>query len=257
MSSILWKHDTYTNPNIAFLFNKEIIEYDMKDAGFSLTREYNLLDDKTITKLSKYEKNKRKVTLGKIQRDDKEYRDSLKESFKLARKEFIESNNIEDNDIIAIKKDAIFVKSRCKHRSFGNFIEFRPKNTYTSYIQLGNKGKRLEFYYNIDVLDIKGISEENYSLHQNYMIKFIKSFFLRMETEDNENVIKFAKRFIDRYKRKELEVGYYRTFDYRSIIELIDNNEEIYKDYWEDKKADIDISYNFYNILLKLIQIPL
>ena len=43
----LWKNDTFINPNIVYTFNKEIIEYDLKEAGFSLTKEYNLLDKKT------------------------------------------------------------------------------------------------------------------------------------------------------------------------------------------------------------------
>ena len=114
----------------------------------------------------------------------------------------------------------------------------------------------MEFYYNYEKLDVKGMNDENIALHEDYMIKFIKSFFLKMETESEEDVIKFTRRFIDKYKRKELEGGYYRTFDYRSIIEVTTEDDVLYKDYWEDKKEDIDISYNYKNILLKLIQIP-
>ena len=254
MSSSLWKNDSFINQNIPYLFNHEIIEYDMKDAGFSLTREFHLLDEKIIEKLDKYKKDKRKIELGKIQRDDKDYRDNLKKSFAYARKLFLESNELEDNDIISIKKDAIFVTKKCNEQSLGKYINFRPKNTYTSYIQLP---KKMEFYYNFNSLDVKGMSDENLKLHENYLLKFIKSFFLKMETEDEETVIKFTRRFIDKYKKKELEVGYYRTFDYRSEIELTTDTEVVYKDYWEDKKEDIDISYNYTNILLKLIQIPL
>ena len=102
MSSSLWKNDSFINQNIPYLFNHEIIEYDMKDAGFSLTREFHLLDEKIIEKLDKYKKDKRKIELGKIQRDDKDYRDNLKKSFAYARKLFLESNELEDNDIIFI-----------------------------------------------------------------------------------------------------------------------------------------------------------
>ena len=253
MSSKLWKNDSFINQNIPYLFNQEIIEYDMKEAGFSLTKEFQLLDKKIIEKLEKYKKDKRKVELGKIQRDDKDYRDNLKQAFAYARKLFIESNDLEDHDIISIKKDALFIHKKCKNQQFGNHIIFRPKNIYTSYIQLP---KKMEFYYNYEKLDVKGMNDENIALHEDYMIKFIKSFFLKMETESEEDVIKFTRRFIDKYKRKELEVGYYRTFDYRSIIEVTTEDDVLYKDYWEDKKEDIDISYNYMNILLKLIQIP-
>ena len=52
MSSKLWKNDSFINQNIPYLFNQEIIEYDMKEAGFSLTKEFQLLDKKIIEKLN-------------------------------------------------------------------------------------------------------------------------------------------------------------------------------------------------------------
>ena len=78
-----------------------------------------------------------------------------------------------------------------------------------------------------------------------------------METSTPNEVIGFTKRFLDKYKRKELEVGYYRTFDSRSKCELLDDTEGLYDNYFEEDKIDLDITYNYFNILLKLIQIPL
>ena len=34
---------TWLNPNIEYLFGDEIIDYDMKDAGFNLIKQYRLL----------------------------------------------------------------------------------------------------------------------------------------------------------------------------------------------------------------------
>ena len=254
ISHTLWQRDTFINENIPFLFNKEIIEYDMKDAGFSLTQEYELLDANTISKLEKFKKDKRKVEMGKIERDNSEYREAKKEAFKLARQMFFEMNELEITDIISIKKDAIITTKRCNHQNFGKYILFRPKNFYTSYIQLG---KRLEFYYSPIQLDVKGISDETLELHKDYMLKFIKLFFNKMETEDDITVIEFMKRFITKYKRKELEVGYYRQFNHESNFILLDNSTDTFMDYWEESKDELDISYNFHEILLKLIQIPL
>ena len=76
----LWKHDSFINENIPFLFNKEIIEYDMKDAGFSLTQEFNLLPLDKITYLSKLKKDRRKVEMGLIERDNSTYRDNKYET---------------------------------------------------------------------------------------------------------------------------------------------------------------------------------
>ena len=48
MEHKLWERDLFYNKNIPFLFNKEIIEYDMKEAGFSLVQEFHLLPDNII-----------------------------------------------------------------------------------------------------------------------------------------------------------------------------------------------------------------
>lgn len=253
MSSTLWKHDSYINKNVPFLFNKEIIEYDMKEAGFSLTQEFQLLDKKEIEKLKKYRKDNRKIELGKIQRNNETYKKGLKNAFETARQMFFEANDIEDSDIVSIKKDAIFASKTCKNHEFLEYIDFRPKHFYTSYIQLPNN---IELYYSPNELSIKGIDDEKTGLHQNGMIHFINLFFKKMETEDTATVIEFTKRFIDKYKRRELGVEYYRTFDHKSKFYVSEDGTE-FNDYWDDNKDELDITYNFYNVLLKLIQIPL
>ena len=59
----LYECDLYINDNNPYLFNADIFEYDMKDAGFSLIKEFNLLDKSTIEKLSKQDKDIRKVNI--------------------------------------------------------------------------------------------------------------------------------------------------------------------------------------------------
>ena len=250
----LWKRDTFINENIPFTFNTDIIEYDMKEAGFSLSKDFKLLDKHTIQRLEKISKERRTIALGKIQNTNKEYKESLKIAFQEARRMFFEANRIEQTDIISIKKDAIFTTKRCDEQKFGNCINFRPKHFYTSYINLG---KNLEFYYNPDELSVKGIGDEKLGYHEEYMLKFIKLFIKKMETEDPETVIGFTKRFINKYKRRELEVGYYRTLDHRSMYMMNDGSGELYENYFEEDKWDLDISYNYFSILLKLVQIPL
>ena len=254
MENKLWKYDTFINENIPYTFNTEIIEYDMKEAGFSISKEFKLLDKNTIKRLEKLSKDRRKVTLGNMQNSVAGYKDSLKIAFQEARRMFFEENDLEQSDIISIKKDAIFTTKRCNVQKIGEYINFRPKHYYTSYINLG---KKLEFYYSPEELSVKGINDVNIEYHRDYMIRFIKLFIKKMETEDEESVIRFTKRFIDKYKRRELEVGYYRTFDHRSMYMMNDDSGELYENYFEEDKFDIDITYNYFNIALKLIQIPL
>ena len=251
--SELWKNDTFINQNIIYLFNKEIFEYDMRDAGFSLTREFKLLPQDKIKKLNKLGKPTRKIRLGLCQRDDDVFKENLKTAFKNARKMFFEENNLEDSDIISIKKDAIFTCKRCDHQKFGEYIDFREKNQYSSYIRLG---KKLEFYYSYDKLDVKGIGDDEIKLHTDYMLDFMRLYFKKMETDEPKNVIGFTKRFIDRYKSFQLPVGYYRQFDTKSNFVAIDDD-TLYMEYPEDWKENLDISFNYFTILLKLIKIPL
>lgn len=250
----LYNRDSFINPNIVFLFNREIIEYDMKEAGFSLIQEYKLLPQRIIDELKKLPKEKRKIKIGVLQREDEKLRKELKEAFSMARERFFLANELEDTDIVSIKKDAIFTTKRCQTQEIGDFIVFRPKNTYTSYIQMT---KNLEFYYSPTSLDVKGISDELLDLHKDYMLDFIRRFFEKMETEsDSCNTIEFVKRFCDKYKHRELDVGYYREFNVKSEYHLLNDN-TIFMEYWEDKKEDLDITYNYFNILMKLIRIPL
>ncbi len=117
------------------------------------------------------------IELGKLQRDNGESNKALTSSFEKARQMFIEQNDLSDNDVISIKKDALIIKKRCDIQQFGTYINFRPKHTYSSFIQLENK---LEFYYDTETLDVKGISDEKLKLHEDYMIKFIKLFCEKM-----------------------------------------------------------------------------
>lgn len=248
----IWEKDLFTNDNVPFLFNKTIYEYDIKDAGLSLTKEFNLLDNETIKKLSKYKKEKRVVELGLIQRRDKDYAKKLKESFKLAREMFIKGNNLDSHDILSIKKDAIFTTKKCTLNQVTENIIFRPKNSYTSFIRLGS----IELYYNENKLDVKGINDEALKLHEDYMLDFIKKYFHMMETTSVDATLLFIRNFIDKYKRKELEIGYYRVFNSKSNYD-VNNDDFEFDDYWEEDKDDLDISYNYLNILIKLALIPL
>ena len=47
---------TWLNPNIEYLFNDDIIEYDIHDAGFSLIQQYQLLPPEKIKELERIPK---------------------------------------------------------------------------------------------------------------------------------------------------------------------------------------------------------
>lgn len=251
--SNIYEKDTYINPNIFYTFNTDIMEYDIKRAGINIAREYNIIDNDTYNKLINMPKDDSNKALGRIQIDNADFINRLKLAFIDTRKRFFELNQLDDSDIISIKKDAIFITKPCAITNIGNFIEFRIKNTYTSYIRLD---KNIELYYNSDHIDVKGINSNKLKLHENYMLDLFNKFFIKMETDTPEDVISYMRRFIDKYKRKELDSGYYRRFD--SVSDFDVNlpegeyifNADIHKEY-------IDIQYNLNKVLIKLIKIPI
>ena len=251
----LYKKDQYTNKNIISLFGKTIIEYDIESAGLSLMIKYKLLPEDILDKLKKLPKKHRVVEIGLLQRKYPDLKNQLNDSFKEIRKIFFEANELERDDIISIKKDAIFVAKELDKTVFDN-VKFKPKNIYSSYINLGS----LEFYYSEDKLDIKGLSSETQKIevHNDYMIDFIKKYFKKMEYGSKEEQLKFIRIYIDKYKKLELDLGYYRTFNREAVFELKNNEDGIvYSDYWEDRKDDLDISYNFNRIFIPLAKIIL
>lgn len=254
MSNQLYRKDLYVNKNINYIFNKTIIEYDIESAGLNLLIKYKLLPEDILDKLKGLPKKKRVVEIGLLQKQYPDLKKQLNDSFIEIRRLFFEENELENDEIISIKKDAIFVTRRLDKVIFDN-VKFKEKNIYSSYIRLNS----LEFYYNDEKLDIKNLTSDDsvLKLHEDYMINFIKKYFKKMEYGDKEEQLKFIRMFIDKYKRKELEVGYYRTFDRNSIFQVNDNSGISFDEYWEDKKENLDISYNFYRILVPFSKIPL
>ena len=89
----LYERSSWINPKYEYLFGKKIVEYDMQSAGFSLVKEYKLLDEKTIQDLNNTgSKRELVVKLGLIQKKNKEFAKALSDAFKEARRRFFEAN---------------------------------------------------------------------------------------------------------------------------------------------------------------------
>lgn len=253
MDSQLYKKHSYLNKNVRFLVSTEITEYDISQAGYSLCKQYNLLPKSKMDTLESLSKKARHIKIGKYQRSDKTFSKQLTECFIEARRLFFSHNELIDDDILSIKKDAIFViGKKCRYEDFGE-IHFRPKNEYSSY---GNFSD-CEFYYNIllDKIDIKGISDELLEKHEEYMVYFIKKMFKHLEVDPKEVTLRYLRRFIDNYKNGNLPVGYYREFNKQSVFNVLDEDDTlIYDNYWQDKIDELDISYNFHNVIVPFLR---
>ena len=255
--SELWKKDSYLDKDISYLISTEIIEYDMKSAGFNLTKYYNLLDQDKIDYLSTLSKKRQTIQIGLYQKADKEYRNNLAKAFINMRKQFFEANNIQDSDVISVKKDAIFLTRHCKEVEFGNVL-FSMKNTYSSYYYMGN----LELYLGDNKLDIKGIKDEKLALHNPYMRETLFEFFKLIEKGSFNYAIRQLKEFADYYKARQIPVGYYRELNASSKYRI---KNDLYSDIIGEKtdllsdnvgdSSILDISYNYLNFIVPLINV--
>ena len=226
---------TWLNPDIEYLFNEEIIEYDIRDAGFSIIKEFKLLPKEKIQELELMGKGlNRHKAIGILQRDDKELSNQLLNRFADVRDIFVQANSLTSDDIISVKKDAFFTIKKCNRLKFGQVI-FAEKNKYTSYLRFPNT-HNVEIYYSSNGLDIKGIGDIGQNRHRLTMLEFLQNIIPRIETKD-ESVKRYLMNFIRRYKSNDLEEEYYLEFNNLS--------------------STINPIYNYQNILIPLVQIIL
>lgn len=251
--SELYKRSLYLNTNYDYLFGNHIIEYDIQSAGLNIIKYYKLLPSDKITLLENMNKEARNKQIGLFQREDASFKQALSDGFVNIRKEFFDLLSVRDDDIISIKKDAIFLKDRISQEpiQIGNVV-FVPKHTYSSYLYLNRK----EFYINTrtNQVDVKGI--QNVELHQPYFLDFIRRFASVNENSSSvDTITDFLLNFILRYRNMKLDVGYYRRLS-------IDNNYVVYdttNDVWIEiddvvlESAQIDISYNYIHYLLPMV----
>jgi hypothetical protein len=249
--STLYQRHNYLNKDIEYIVSNEIIEYDIQSAGFNIMKKYKLLDEQKIRYLESLGKKQRQIQIGLYQREDRTLVKRLNEKFVEVRQWFFENNDIQDEDILAIKKDAIMTTKRCFNTEFGNIV-FAEKNIYTSYYYLNN----YEFYYNKDTVDVKGISDELLELHDEYMLDFLYNFFRMNEISSRKKVIGLIKDFSYYYKRRELDINYYRELNSQSLFKINEKlfGEKIGLKYTKDKES-IDIGYNYMNYVVPLISI--
>ena len=252
------------------LFIGDIIEYDMKEGGFSIIREENLLPINEIEKLNKIpDKHERDITIGKLKysknpslRDTGKKLESLFTKYRII---FGESNDLNAEDIFSVKRDAIFLKRYASHTEFGKYINFREKHAYDIYILLGqdelvtnlkSRHKTYEVYFNsyTDEIAIKGIKDELLPRHMDGIISIIKRYLRYLVKFDYEGATKFMVKTIDDYKFFRLPITVYRDFNDISLYRLQLDGKEFEADEADMSVRELlDIRYNFNHILVPML----
>lgn len=240
----------YLNESYQYLKNVTITEYDIKSAGFSVLKFRKLLPEEELEKLSKLDKHTRTVKEGLLQKEHPKIAEEIINTLSKVRQAFVILNKINIEDILTIKKDAIFlINKNPEVLVIKDEFEFRKKNSYTSFIQF--PGKK-EFYYNAreNTLDVKGLSKEVVELQENFILKDIKNFLRSGEKVSPDVLFTLLKNYRGKYLRRELPLETYRELDtgYFRFNEFNIENID------EDMLKEIDISQNYMNYILPLIQ---
>lgn len=247
----LYRKHNYLNEEIVFLRNVPVREYDLSEGGFSLIKYFNLLSKSEIEKLDLLTKNERLIQIGKMQIKNTSLSKNLMLAFVEARKMFFEANDLDDDDILSIKKDAIFVINKsCKETDF-DILSFKLKNFYSSFLIISN----IEFYYNSikDKLDIKKLGEITHPLFD-----VIKTAIKLAENNKNEKTLfTYLQNFIKQYLNKSLQIEFYKELRFDGMFkykyELA--NQSICLDSIDLSLInDIDISYNYLKFIIPLVQ---
>lgn len=228
------------------IFNSFIREYDISKANINALYERNIIDKYQYDNLYGADKQLREKTIGLMIRKDINIYKEIQNGIINAKRNLIISNNIDPEDIVSIKNDAVFVKDhKLEYTKFG-FMDFKLKNTYTLFIKI----RRYEFYYyfssynNEEKLDIKGIKDDILYLHKDYFMDFLLALFNTIQTEGIIRAVNILQNFSISYIKKELPINYYRRFDSESNFEINYSNNIWYTNNISDIKY-IDIRYNY------------
>ena len=125
-----------------------IIEYDIRMAGPTLLLDKGVLSEEDYNHLISLPKNERYVATGKLQINNPEYYDVIKDGYKKYTKLFIESNNIKEDDILEINNDAVWLIGKVPNKLKFGKIEFVKKSEYTLVFVVK---PRVKIYFNENV----------------------------------------------------------------------------------------------------------
>ena len=243
----------WLNKDINYLKNVNITEYDLASGGLSVIKEYQLLPKDKIAILDKMDKESKNIAIGKLQAKLKNLAKNMVIGFGLARQSFVDLNTIPDENILAIKKDAMFLIN-CSgiEGNISDNLHFREKNTYTSYMYINRK----EFYFSSSTreIDVKGVSEEVRTAQKDYLFSDFAKFMLIGEKGDPDLLMNKLTEYQIKYLSKKLPLETYRNLD-TGLFTYSNNFELEYID--ESFIDDLDISYNYMTYVLPMIQILL
>ena len=245
----LKSRSNWTSKSIVYLKNATITEYDLRSGGLSVIKQSKLLDQKYIDRLDAMEKDKRNIAIGKLQLRVESLSKSMVEGFGEARQMFADQNGLTEADVLSVKKDAIFViNKKIAHTKVSEFLEFRPKNVYTSYMLIGTK----EAYFSSmdNSITIKGVSDAVREKQAGFLFRDAARFMRQSERVDRSLLYENLRKYRSDYLNRRLPIETYRNID----TGMFATDEYELDDVDEEYLESIDIAYNYVYFVLPMIR---
>ncbi|MCM1230271.1 MAG: hypothetical protein NC489_09060 [Ruminococcus flavefaciens] len=234
-----------------------IYEYDIRSANTSSLRTAKKLKVATLDELEQLPRHDREVQIGKMIAQDRSIGKVIKREISRAKQQLFMANHVQDEEVLSVKNDAVFIIGRrLPVRQFG-FMEFKEKNVYAGYLYMD----KLELYYDRKhrTVDIKGIKDEIVKDpdHQKGIVSFLAQVMEYLVMDRMDALRRYLIEFTDDYKSKRLPVEFYKEMSgdngYRSLMELATFYFQMQTASEEDKET-INGIYNFKRFVLPMIQ---
>ena len=217
----------------------EIFEYDISKANISILLQYGYISPTEYNMYAQMSRMQRQIAIGRLQKIPM-YNQALSNGFEMARKELVVQNSINEDDIVSIKKDAMYVMKRLSVTDFGH-IHFTLRGTYSIFISC--MGLELYFFYdelNDDYdIQVKGINDELLPLHEAFL-SIICNALRKVQQGDISSAMNYINTIRSRYLDRELPIECYREFNRTSlymidgcsygVMNLTDAEKEVLKD---------------------------
>ena len=211
----LWQMANWLQP-VPYIVGQYITEYDMSKANISVLYQAGVINKDLYNELYNSEKFYREKYIGMMERNNPKISEIKADYIAKYRKAFIESNEISDNEILAIKNDAIFVLGQRRNIThFDEVVNFRIANVYNLYMKIGI----IELYYGVDsitgeeIFDVKGINDRKLELHRNGMAYILCDTFYTLLTSGAQEAINVCEQFLYGLLNRQLGIDFYREFN--------------------------------------------
>lgn len=217
MITDMWEKTLYTK-NVSWIIH-EMFEYDIEKANISILLQNGVITPREYAMYTQMSKYSRQVAIGRMQRDPRISK-IVNNGFAEARKNLILSNNIDDEEIVSIRKDALCVMRKLNVLDFG-CIRFTQRDTYSMMMRC----RGLEIYFGYDertnqyTIDVKGISDDKLAFHTTF-IQYLCGWLKSIQDGRSDSAIIDIMQYMQSYEQRTLPIECYREFNAMSVLRI-------------------------------------